>query len=74
MLNGGPGNDILIGGLGNDTLKAARDSMRPPTQGSALLLASLCPWRGSRVTGDGIIGIDKLTGIEKVTGSALPIR
>ena len=68
MLNGGPGNDILMGGLGNDTLnggggfdEAAYAAATAPINVDLSLSAG-------RATG--AHGMDKLRGIEKVTGSA----
>jgi serralysin len=68
IVNGGPGNDILMGGLGNDTLnggggfdEAAYAAATAPINVDLSLSAG-------RATG--AHGMDKLRGIEKVTGSA----
>ena len=68
MLYGGAGNDILIGGLGNDTLNGG-GGFDEATYAAATAPVNVdLSLSGGRATG--AHGIDKLRGIEKVTGSA----
>jgi serralysin len=68
ILNGGPGNDPLIGGLGNDTLNGG-GGFDEATYAAATAPVNVdLSLSGGRATG--AHGIDKLRGIEKVTGSA----
>ncbi|SFH54798.1 serralysin [Nitrosospira sp. Nsp14] len=68
ILNGGPGDDLLIGGLGNDTLNGG-GGFDEATYAAATAPVNVdLSLSGGRATG--AQGIDKLRGIEKVTGSA----
>ncbi len=68
MLNGGPGNDILMGGLGNDTLNGG-GGFDEATYAAATAPVNVdLSLSAGRATG--AHGMDKLRGIEKVTGSA----
>jgi serralysin len=68
MLYGGAGNDLLIGGLGNDTLNGG-GGFDEATYAAATAPVNVdLSLSGGRATG--APGIDKLRGIEKVTGSA----
>ena len=68
MLYGGAGNDLLIGGLGNDTLNGG-GGFDEATYAAATAPVNVdLSLSGGLATG--AHGIDKLRGIEKVTGSA----
>lgn len=72
ILNGGAGNDLLIGGLGSDTLNGGGgwDEVSYATA-TAPVGADLSLAGGRATAGD---GVDKLKGIEQLTGSAFDDR
>jgi serralysin len=71
MLHGGAGNDLLIGGLGNNTLSGGAGFDEVSYAGiRAPVSATLSLGGGRASASDGIISIDRLTGIEKLTGSS----
>jgi serralysin len=68
MLYGGAGNDLLIGGVGNDTLNGGSGTDEATYAAATAPVNVDLSLSGGLATG--AHGIDKLRGIEKVTGSA----
>ncbi len=71
MLYGGAGNDLLIGGLGNDTLSGGAGLDEASYAGAGAPVSATLSLEGGRASGGhGDNSIDRLAGIEKLTGSA----